>query len=337
MSDIKILPFSPEDERAALALEEQCVQGTSFRLKFRRPNFRARSELYENYRIICARRDGEFIGIIAGALKDVKLHGEDVRALYVYDLRVHPAFRKMGVGKKLAAALIEELGKNADCLYTLINGENERALGLARYNFGPKVIIPLTYALIPVYKKRAEKTPWKFERARNIHESYLRNKTETEFLPYFNEEKRAGYVAGLALEGQSGAGCSVWTNENILAEQVTRIPSRMKALRILSRLFRPLIKLPHIPAPNEVIRSWFLFDLQASSPQSLKSLLAAVNNFALSHGRTYLYLLLQDNDPMLQALRGTGLKFFTFPYRFLAKGRVFPRESDNIYIDIRDL
>jgi hypothetical protein len=111
----------------------------------------------------------------------------------------------------------------------------------------------------------------------------------------------------------------------------------MKALRILFGLLKPFVKLPHIPAANEVILSWFLFDLHAASSQSLGSLLAAVNNYALAQGRTYLYVLLRNDDPILQQLHETGLKFFTFPYRFLAKGRAFPRESDNIYIDIRDL
>jgi GNAT superfamily N-acetyltransferase len=335
--DIEISPYSGEDDAAARALEELCVQGMTLKLKFRRPNFRARSELYENYRIYCARRDGELVGIIAGALKGAKLHGEDILALYVYDLRVHPAFRKMGVGKRLTNALLDDQGREADCIYTLINGENEKALNLAGRNFDPKVSIPLTYALIPVYRKRREPATWRFDKAAKIRESYVQTQAGHEFMPLFNEEKQAGYVGSLVLEGRAGTGCSIWTNEDLLAEQIIRIPSRMKALRILFGLLKPFIKLPHIPAANEVILSWFLFDLHADSSQSLGSLLAAVNNYALAQGRTYLYVLLRNDDPILQQLREAGLKFFTFPYRFLAKGRAFPRESDNIYIDIRDL
>ncbi len=337
MSNIQILPYSPEDDAAALALEEKCVQGTSLKLRFRRPNFRARSELYEKSRIYCARRDGELVGIIAGALKNVKLHGEDVRALYVYDLRVHPGSRKTGIGKTLTNALLDDLGKNAHCLYTLINGENEKALGLARHNFAPDVAIPLTYAFIPVYKKRRESSACRFVKAGDVRASYERAQAELEFLPSLNEQKQAGYVASLALDGPAGAGCSIWTNENILAEQVMQIPSRMQALSILFRLLKPFVNLPHIPVPKEVIRSWFLFDLYANESESLKSLLAAVNNYALTNGRTYLYVLLRNGDPVLRQLRESHLKFFTLPYNFLAKGRAFPREADNIYIDIRDL
>jgi ribosomal protein S18 acetylase RimI-like enzyme len=337
MSDVEIFPYSPADDEAALALEEKCVQGTSLKITFRRPDFRARSELYENARIYCARRDGKLIGIIAGALKDVRLHGEMVRALYFYDLRVHPAFRNGGVGKKLTNAVIDDLGKNADCLYTLVNGENAKAMNLARRNFAPKAVIPLTYALFPVYKKRKEREAWRFEKAADLHASYERAHPDLEFMPLFREERLSGYVMSLILEKRNGTGCSIWTNENILAEQVTQIPSRMRRLRALSRALSPFVRLPHIPADNEIIRSWFLFDFHAEGPKELRSLLAAVNNLALARGRTYFYILVRDGDPLLGTLRAAGPRFITFPYRLLAKGRVFPLESDDFYIDIRDL
>jgi len=337
MSDFEISSYSPQDDADALALEAQCVQGTSLRLKFRRPNFGARSELYENHRIYCARRGAELIGIIAGALKDVKLHGTTVRALYIYDLRVHPAHRRMGVGKRLTDVLIKDLGRDADCLYTLINGENNKALALACRNFAPQAVIPLTYCLIPVYKKRKEQANWKSETAKNVHDAFLKRKKSLEFLSVFNEVKLAGHVMSLELKGQARAGCSIWTNEELLAEQVTRIPFRLKVVRVLSRLLKPVIKFPHIPAKDEIMPSWFLFDLHAEDVRSLRSLLAAVNNQALARGRTYLYILFQDTDPLLQQMRDAGLRHFTFPYRFLARGRAFPRKSDCIYIDIRDL
>lgn len=337
MSEIMIFPYSGRDDPAALRLEEKCIQGTSLQLKFRRPNFRARSELYENYRIYCGRRGEELVGIVAGALKEVKLHGRDIRALYVYDLRVHPEHRKTGTGKKLANFLIDDLGRDADCVYTLINGENEKALNLARRYFDPRVIIPLTYALIPVHKKRKEKSPWNFSDAAEIHNAYLRHNPGLEFLPAFNREKLAGYVASLMLESPGRAGCSVWTNENILAEQVVRIPSSLRILGAASRLLSRWVKLPHIPAPDEIIQSWFLFDLFAEDTQSLARLLAAVSNRAHENGRTYLYILLRKNDPLIRQLRRSGLRHFSFPYLFLAKGKLLPAETDLIHIDIRDL
>jgi len=332
--DLEIIPYTPEDDRDALLLEEKCVQGTSLQVKFCRPSFVGRSEIYDNYKIYCAKSGQKLIGVIAGTVKNVHLHGQDIRALYVYDLRVHPEYRKGGVAKKLSCVLLDDLGQDVDCIYTLINGENERALGLVRHNFGPKVIIPLTYIIFPVYKKLKEAAGAIMRNVSRIHEAYLQGNPEVEFLPSFNGKELKGYIASL---DSLDSGCSVWTNENILAEQVVRIPSYFKWMRVLNTILRPFFKLPSIPRENEIIRSWFLFDLYARDKQSLHSLLASVNNFALDQGRTYLYLLLEKNAALVDLIKETGLRFFTFPYCFLAKGRVFPKEADRIYIDIRDL
>ena len=80
----------------------------------------------------------------------MKLHGETIVAAYIYDLRVHPEHRKYGVAKRLVDALFEDIGQDADCIYTLIAGENERALALTRYSFRVNVVVPLTYVIIPV-------------------------------------------------------------------------------------------------------------------------------------------------------------------------------------------
>ena len=336
MTELRITPYAPEDDGDALLLEDQCFQGSSIQLKFRRPSFHARSESYDRSKIYCAKIGERLIGIIAGAKKNVRLHGENIRALYVYDLRVHPEFRKRGIGKKLSWALVDDLGKDADCLYTLINGENEKALGLVGDYFEPKLVLPLTYVIFPVYKRLKGAGPGLPRSALEIHESYLRHNPGVEFLPSFEEKKLKGYIASGSSE-ESDSGCSIWTNENILAEQVVRIAFSFRLMRGLSAILRPFLKMPSIPRKNEIIRSWFVFDLYARDKQSLRSLMASVNNFALDQGRTYLYLLLGTNDPLLNLAKEMGYRFFTFPYCFLAKGRVFPKDKDKIYIDIRDL
>ncbi len=336
MTELRITSYAPEDDGDALLLEDQCLQGSSIQLKFRRPSFHARSEIYNRSKIYCAKIGGKLVGIIAGAVKNVRLHGENIRALYAYDLRVHPEFRKRGIGKKLSWALVDDIGKDADCQYTLVNGENEKALGLVCGSFEPKLVLPLTYVIFPVYKRLKGAAPGLGRSAPEIHESYLRHNPGNEFLPSFEEERLKGYVSSLSSE-ESDSGCSIWTNENILAEQVVRIAFHFQVMRGISAILRPFLKMPSIPRKNEIIRSWFVFDLYAKDKKSLRSLMASVNNFALDQGRTYLYLLLGTNDPLLSWAKEMGFRFFTFPYCFLAKGRVFPEEKDKIYIDIRDL
>ena len=334
--DIKIIPYTKQDNDAALALEDQCTQGTSLVLKFKRPTFHARSEVYDHYKILCAKIGSKLIGIIAGAKKTVRLHDEEIQAVYVYDLRVHPQYRKRGIGKRLADMLMEDMGY-FDCMYTLIAGGNEKALSLATRNFDLKVVAPLTYLVIPVYKEYAVTGAFEYKTATEVHELFLKNNPDLEFVPKFDEAKLTGWVSSLTLDEPDQGGCSIWTNENLLAEQVVQIPLSLKLMKMICTPLRPLIKLPYIPKPNEILPSWFLFDFYGEDDNCVRQLLAVVNNFALHNRIKYLYLLLQSSSPMLQLVKKTGLKIFSFPYILFMKGNKIPDRIENLHVDIRDL
>lgn len=336
MRDISIVPFTVADDGAALRLEEMCSQGRSLSLRYRRPSFKIRSSMYANSRIYCAKHGKKLVGIAAGALKPVKLHGHSVKALYSYDLRVHPEYRRQGIGRKLCEAQIEDLGKNADCVYTLVHGQNNRAFSLVTQYFSPDVVIPLTYVVMPVYKKFQVENRYHFSTALQIHQQYISNNGQREFIPEFCPEKLLGHVDSIYFQGR-GAGCSIWTNENILAEQLMRVPSLFNMLRFIYGPLRMFWTLPSIPKSGEILQSWFLYDFHAEDQSGLQKLLQAASHLALDHHKDFLYILLQETDPLLNWIKRSKLKVFTFPYHFLAKGKICPSPKDNIYIDIRDL
>jgi len=334
--NLTIIPYTNRDDEAALSLEEKCVQGKSIVLKFRRPTFEARSKVYDNYKILCAKSNEELIGIGAYTKKTVKLHGETIVAAYIYDLRIHPEHRKYGVAKSLGEALLEDIGPDAECIYTLIAGENERALALTRYSFRVNVVVPLTYVIIPVYKMLKGINDYSFSSVSETHRMFLKHNPSVEFVPPLQEEKMLGYVTSVTLKGEHG-GCSIWTNENLLAEQVAALSGYFRVLRVFTALFRQFIKLPYIPGQGDAVKSWFLFDFFARDEESVHSLIAAVNNLALAKGKNYIYILLQSDDPLLEVLKKSGSKVFTIPYFFMANGRAIPLEKDRLYIDVRDL
>jgi GNAT superfamily N-acetyltransferase len=336
VENIRIVPYSTADNEYALILEEQCVQGESLSLKFRRPTFHARSEVYEKYKILCAKVNNSMVGIIAGAEKFVRLRNEIVRTIYIYDLRVHPGYRKQGMARRLASALLECFGE-ADCIYSLIAGKNKSALIVARRVFDAQVVLPLTYVIIPVYKKQKEEIDFRFSGASEVHETYIRLHPDIKFVPAFDEKSLVGYISSITLLNIDSCGFSFWTNKNLLEEQVVNIPFQFRLMRLLMAPFHPFLKLPHIPKPGEIIQSWFLFDFCATDKKSTQSLLTIANNIAFDNDRTFLYLLLRNNDITLRFIKNSGFMVFTVPYFFLAKGRNIPAETDQIYIDIRDL
>jgi GNAT superfamily N-acetyltransferase len=335
MSEISIVPYTQAMNEGALRVEVLCPQGDSLTLRFIRSTFQKRSDAYERSLILCAMHEGEVVGVAAGAEKEVMFHGSAIRALYGYDLRVHPGFRKFGTARRLSMAVIEHFGRSIDCSYTFVAGQNSRALGHNRKSMGSSVTIPMTYYIVPVYRPFKKKREFADISMNDLHSLYIKNTPGIDFVPTLNREQMIGYVRSIT-DG-STAGASIWTNENILAEQVIRVPRRFTMVRAMNRLLSHIVPLPKFPAIGDTIKSWFLFDLFADSTASTRELLMAASTSALAQGKDFLYVLLQDNDPKVAMLQQSGLRYTTIPYNFLARGPQIPNSADRVYVDIRDL
>jgi GNAT superfamily N-acetyltransferase len=336
MNNISIVPYTPEDNEAAIALEMSCPQGSRIKLRFVRTSFHRRSEVYDKSIIMCAKCDGRVVGIGAGAVKNVGYRGDTIRVFYGYDLRIHPDYRKFGLARKLSEDLIDYFPDRIDSYYTYVAGQNDRALKFVKRGMAAQVMISLTYVIIPIYKRYHPVDRYENVSMDEIHDLYQINNPEIEFLTSFNPGQLIAHVNSVKLTGDV-AGTSIWTNENILAEQVVGLPNRLKIIGLLQRMLLPVVRLPRLPGINETLKSWILFDFFASDDRSLRSLLGIVNNLALDSGKDFLYILLQNDDPILAMIQRTKLRMFTIPYVFFAKGNKYPRENDLIYIDIRDL
>jgi ribosomal protein S18 acetylase RimI-like enzyme len=334
MSALDIRPYTEADDADAIALEASCVQGQSLALRFRRSSFAARSAVYDEAAIFCGWLGNRLVGTVAAAHKPVALHSRPLQTTYFYDLRIHPSFRGRGFAHDLIRTAITHMADDAECVYVLVAGQNTPMLGLLRknYRFPNEVSIPLTYACVPVYRHRGVQSVAHVDPAQ-VRSRHLAAVRPT-FLPAYRPERMNGYVKSVAVQG---AGCSIWTNADLLAEEVVRLPLSLRALSVLHTLLRPIALLPEVPHPGEVIRSWFLYDVYAESRDALGHLLDAVTNIALDHQRTVLYLLLPDDDPLLAWVQYARRLVFTFPYRFIARGHRVPNPSDRIYLDVRDL
>lgn len=334
MPELDIRPFLPSDDEAAIALEAACVQGRSLALRFRRPSFAARSSVYDDSALFCGWLGDRLVGTVAAARKPVELRGRPLRTTYFYDLRVHPDCRGRGYAHRLMQASRAHMAAEAECLYVLVAGQNRPMLGLleGNYRYAEEVSVPLTYVCLPVFRPRAQDPALRIDpdtvRARHLAA------TQATFLPAYRPGRMRGHVGSFAVEG---AGCSVWTNADLLAEEVVRLPLPLWALGRLQSALRPLVSLPEVPGPGETVRSWFLHDLYADSADALRRLLNAVNDSALERGRVVLYLLFQDTDPVLGWTRAARRLAFELPYRLLARGSRVPHRDDRLYLDVRDV
>ncbi len=336
--DIRL--YQRADNEAALALEAQCPQGKSLKFSFHRRSFHLRTESYENAQIWVALMNDRMIATIAGAVKEVQLSGHPARAGYIYDIRVQPQCRRQGVAKTITEYALARLAPQTDLIYCFVAGQNRPALRAVQKIYHAEIILPLQYFALPVYRHRSGVGELHAVDFSQTHAQFVQRFSQLDFYCQPPQSRLHGYLGSYEWRSpDERAGCSLWTNREILAERVEHLPWQFSVLRRLFPLVRPIISLPHIPQAGEFIQSWLLFDFYADSPAAAKSLLASINNLALKQGIHYLYLLMQKSHSLSATVRESAPRWFapTIPYFLLARGRLLPAPQANVYIDVRDL
>ncbi len=341
MGEFFIRDFVPSDNQDVIRLEERCPQGHELQLSFHRQCFQKRSEMYSDYAVLVGLYEGKLVSVVAGAVKEILINGKKTRAGYFYDLRVDPDYRslRLKIAKKMCSQIVNKISSNTDLVYCMIAARNLRALHLIKRYYEAKVVVPFKFLVNPVYKKRHTGGAIKVVGFGEAHDRFLRHNPDRDFYCFPSLMRLFGYVRSYRLESSSGeAGCSVWSNKEILGERIENIPKKYETIRRVLKAVSPFIKTPHIPEKGEVLDSWHLFDFYASSPSSARELFLQINNAALQHEKSYIYLPLQESENFFPVLKKCCWKFSpVVDYFVLANGKELPQTNAKIYIDIRDL
>jgi GNAT superfamily N-acetyltransferase len=338
---LSLAMYRPEDDAEALALERIAAQGQGYRLSFERPTFRRRAENFDRHWIVTARFGDRLVGIAAAAVKHVVLRGEALQAAFFFDHRVHPDFRGRHIGTRLARELYA-LTQDASMIYGYIVADNAEARRLA-VSRSTHSTSGYGYLVFPTFRRRPVRETASEVGLAEAHAALLRAVPPFDFYtdPTQGGSTRGHAASFIVRRGSHVAGCSAWDNGEILAEVMTALPWKLRALRALFGLAPSALALPHVPAPGEKLRSWYLFDFFATDPELGRELLRHVNNAALERGIDYGYVIHLPSDPWLGALRKELPRAFApiVSYRMFARfrqGGPFPA-IERPYIDVRDV
>jgi GNAT superfamily N-acetyltransferase len=247
---------------AALALEARSSQGQAIRLRFDRAYFHRRAENYQEWKLLTAWRDQLLVGIAGAALKAATFEGREVVAGYFFDVRVAPEERRTRLAKQLIDAFTDWVTDRMDLTYGYVVGDNAAAQQLASRIFGNSVSPAFRCLVYPILRARSR--PIGFARAEGgeVHRRYL--DAAGPFDLYCNPQPLFGsdpHVGSWLFDGKNGrAGASAWSNKDIMAEVVDRLPLPLSAAGAVLRL--PIVRrlpLPQVPRRGEAIRSWYVF------------------------------------------------------------------------------
>ena len=100
---VQLLPYTKKYDDAIHALESGILYGKGIKLKMLKNHFLDRSQPFRLFYPVLALADEEkIIGTSVGAATHLLINGCGYDAGFMYDVKVHPAYRKKGVGLSIA-------------------------------------------------------------------------------------------------------------------------------------------------------------------------------------------------------------------------------------------
>jgi hypothetical protein len=357
-----------EDNEALVSLEKLCPQGTHLRMYSERDDYFYRSRLYGDTRTLVAvdRAKSCIFGVLAAAMKDVRIGGALRPAAYFYDLRLHPEYRRSVQGRHMLTAWKQmeqwAAGRGAHLIYGLVKKDNSPMTALVDERMGYRFAGGMVIHSRPVF--RPARGGAHFPRAgvsrppREIPADDPRLVARTravygrlDFYPeVFSQKldtpamKEAGLYSFVETERDgSWASIGIFRASRVMRTRVMTIPTSYRLLGPVCAALSPLVPLPRIPRQGGSIGYTCVFNHLAEGPRGIelwRELLGFANNVALADGADLLTSAFDPfdaSDVFRPAFRrgslntleyGLGLKAFS-PGLETARFSYFP--------DVRDM
>ncbi len=340
-------------------LERACPQGERLRLYSERDDYFLRSRLYGNDHTLVAedREKGRLIGILAAARKQVYLGGAVRPAVFFYDLRVHPDYRRSLLGRHMLGVWngmerwAQESG--AHLIYGLVKHDNQAMRSMrdkrSGYRFlgSMEVVSRAVFRKKPMHQAPEEVSPQDTELARALWEAYGRR----DFYPAdFRHDLLTPAMASTGLfsfhrlrRDGSWAALGIFRAARVMRTRVVQIPAGYKLLEPVFAALSTLVPLPRIPREGGSISYHCLFNHLGGGPQGLalwRELVAYANNLALAEGVTLLTAAFEPgrrDDPFLAEFRRGALNRIEFLLGVRALAPGLPERINGYFPDVRDM
>jgi hypothetical protein len=221
--------------------------------------------------------------------------------------------------------------------------DNEASLAMCRQWIGAHIGPACAFLVYPTYKAKRPKKPAEGADPKKVHAAYLA--AEGPFDLYCDPSAAFASPAFIgswrSSSPASNAGCSAWSNAEIFAEVVERLPiGPSLAGAFLRRWPLRSLPLPKVPAIGETIRSWYLFDFFASDDTAALGLIETVAAEARARGIDYCYIIHRGGGGVIDALRKPFPRFVAPLISYVIIGNDLHAGGQLIrspYIDIRDV
>ncbi len=309
-----------DDEKKLQLLQSQCTSGDSIMLTtVNQPDFFARSSIYKQHKIFVAEENGEILGSLAGAIRNVLFDKKNVKVGYVFQMFVSTNHRRCGAGRMLYEALDKYFIENdVDIAYFIVMVDNfgcKKLYEKQGYSFYCQQTMPY----LPVFKKRSIKVKGIVRKA-TIQDAeriaQLHNKTwqgynlqemlskeafikEVDSIPAYDFENLIVYER----DGKVCACVGYWDWSKVTKITVQDIDSKLKIIKNILNVVDKTVNMPHIPNVGSELLQWCLIHMCFEQVEDIVPVLQYINNLALDKKIEMLCFTCNKSDAVYAAVR----------------------------------
>lgn len=353
MSGFILRAATESDNEALIELERSCPQGTFLAISSERKDYFFRSHLYGNHHTIIVLSDDQVIAVLAATMKRLLVNSREAKGVFLYDLRVHPNYRK-SLGGVIMVKAWNKLEKwaeeqDADFIYGYVKSDNlimRGFFGRKKYSIAGKMIVVSR----PVFKHA--KTTHNFNGVKiptpDTMFDFLSEHGSKQLFPYkfrdnyiSDEMEESGLFSCFRIEHNgSSASAGLLRVSEVLATRVSRIPWYYRVAGAVTRALSGVVPLPSIPEAGGVIRYYHTFNHTAIGPEGMKlwkELMRHLNNLALEGNCQLLTSAFDENDRFLPIYRKGSINTIRYVIGYKALKEWLPENFTRFYPDIRDM
>lgn len=351
---ISIRPFNDRDNQRMLEIERLCPQGDEkCAMGVDKKDMIARYEMYDNWDVLVAEKDGKVAGWIGLTIKITP--EQKGKYAYITEVMVDPAFQRAGIATKL----IKEAEKKAqemdvDYAYCYIYEPNKASQFLFE-KIGYSRMRGIKFPVISTYKKLDESSEYsiksidreKIGDATGLINEY--NSGSVHFMPFTDQtfESRLRFIPGYGpenfwvvrnKENKIAACAGLWDSSELAHLYYAREPTAMKVMKSIFGALSHITKVPEFPAEGEHFKVLYIVDcaFDKRQPNAMLALLRHLNNISIDRRQDFLMAMTDPEDSLLEVMK--KLKPQTETWNVFA--RSFEGDLPNFspfYVDIRDI
>jgi hypothetical protein len=342
-----------DDSEKLKVLEEECPQGTTLKILSERDDFFFRSRLYGNHYTLVAVDEKRIIGVLAAVKKSVSVNGKEALGVFLYDLRIHPDYRRTFGGRIMLRAwkMVEQWSKQqcADFNYGYVKSDNLIMRGFFNRK-GYSVAGHMTIKGRAVFRKKP--TKYRIEKIdcsdKVLFQDFSREYGTKNLMPsmlqqsYLSPEmmQTGLYDCYRISNNGSSASAGLLRISEAIRTKIIKIPFYYSLARIISRPLSSYIPLPVIPKSGGVLKYYHSFNHTARGPEGMRlwrDLMSHFNNITLEKGNTLLTSSFDREDRFLKEFSRGSISTIRYVIGYKRLDTEMPDSLSPFYPDPRDM